>query len=325
MSLTNATWREILRLNFRSWGILADFLQLDDHQRSYFLSKPSFPLNVPLRLAEKIPKKTLHDPILAQFLPTTAENDRKVLGFLIDPVGDQAARCSTRLLKKYQNRALIIASGSCAMHCRYCFRQNFDYALKEKSFEEELSLIERDQTINEVILSGGDPLSLSDSTLQQLIQSLEKIPHIRKLRFHTRFPIGIPERIDDSFLAVLESTNLQVWFVLHVNHPREFDSDVIGAIKKIQKLGIPVLNQSVLLRGVNDDEKTLTDLSEILVNHGIIPYYLHQLDRVQGAGHFEVKEERGKELMKHLQSVLPGYGVPKYVREIPGEPSKTPL
>ncbi len=211
------------------------------------------------------------------------------------------------------------------MHCRYCFRQNFDYETTLKTFEKELECIAQDSTLQEVILSGGDPLSLSDQVLKSILVELSAIPHVKRVRFHTRFPVGIPERIDADFLDIFTQIPLQVWFVIHANHPDELDADVLASLKSLQKLGIAVLNQSVLLQGVNDQISILKELSEKLVNHGILPYYLHQLDRVQGTAHFEVAEEHGKALIQALTGQLSGYAVPKYVREIPGESNKTGL
>ena len=208
------------------------------------------------------------------------------------------------------------------MHCRFCFRQNFPYETKEKGFEEELEYLKNDLSLSEVILSGGDPLSLSDVTLSSLFESLESLPHIRRIRFHSRFPIGIPERIDDSFLKVLASSSKQIYFVIHCNHPRELDPDVIASVAKMRALKVGLLNQSVLLKGVNDDPNTLLSLSESLINAGILPYYLHQLDPVEGAAHFAVPPEVGPELIQHLQARLSGFGVPRLVRETPGLPSK---
>jgi KamA family protein len=176
-----------------------------------------------------------------------------------------------------------------------------------------------------VILSGGDPLSLPDRILETLLNKLSSIPHVRRIRFHTRFPIGIPERINDSFLELIGRLRPQVWFVIHVNHPRELDPDILLALKNLQKLGIPILNQSVLLKGINDTSEVLNELCELLIDQGILPYYLHQLDRVQGAAHFEVSEERGGQLIREVTRHLSGYGVPKYVKEISGEISKTLL
>ena len=317
-------WRQILRNNFFNWQTLADYLELSDTQRQTIFLKPRFPINLPLRLAQKIQKGTLEDPILKQFLPTVHE-DVVQPNFLCDPVGDKVFQKSTKFLQKYQGRALLLCTSACAMHCRYCFRQNFDYDVQDKLFEEELALLAEDPSIQEVILSGGDPLSLSDETLKALFDGLCAIPHITRIRIHSRFPIGIPERITSSFLKILESVTRQIWFVVHVNHPNELDEDILASLKAIRKLGVVLLNQSVLLKGINDDVPTLKSLCELLVDNGIIPYYLHQLDRVQGSAHFEVPMEKGKWLIAEITKQLPGYAVPKYVKEVFGEESKTTL
>ncbi len=317
-------WRAIQRQSFTDWEKLLDFLQWGESLRSLVLPKPRFPLNLPLRLARKIEKNTLEDPLLRQFLPLIAEKELTP-HFSLDPVGDAASRKAKKLLHKYTGRALLITTSACAMHCRYCFRQNFDYAVQDKGFEEELQLIRKDPTLSEILLSGGDPLSLSNGVLQQLVQDLSTIPHVKRIRFHTRFPLGIPERIDEGLLSILAKTRLQVVFVIHCNHARELDEDILQALKQVQKLGIPVLNHSVLLKGVNDAVPTLQLLFETLVNAGIMPYYLYQLDRVQGAAHFEVEEAVGLRLMKELATLLPGYALPKYVKEVAGLPSKRPI
>jgi EF-P beta-lysylation protein EpmB len=323
-STSPSKWNEIFRLNFTRWDALADFLELTPEQRKQLLTAPKFPLNLPLRLAQKVTKGTLDDPILLQFLPTLNETT-SVNGFEIDPVEDKTFKIAPRLLHKYEGRALLICTGACVMNCRFCFRQNFDYSVDDKNFNEALEAIKNDHSIKEVILSGGDPLSLPDRTLQPLLQSLSDIPHVMRIRFHTRFPLGIPERIDESFLAMLQAIPKQIWFILHTNHSRELDADVLKHLKQMQKLGVVILSQTVLLRGVNDSCTTLKELCEKLVDNGIFPYYLHQLDRVQGAAHFEVSEDEGRALIAELSKQISGYAVPKYVREIPGELSKTLL
>ncbi len=317
-------WKQILKKNITDWEQLADFLQLSAEQRKSIIVRNQFPLNLPIRLAEKISKGTLNDPILRQFLPTLEEQKSK-LGFISDPVRDVEFRKEPKLLHKYEGRVLLVCTSACAMHCRYCFRQNFDYAVQEKSFDKEIRTISEDPSIHEVILSGGDPLSLNNSVLNSLIASLSEIPHIKRVRFHTRFPIGIPERIDDGFIELLQKCRSQVWFVIHTNHARELDDQIFFRLHSLQKLGIPILNQFVLLKGVNDDAASLKNLCELLVDHGIFPYYMHQLDKVEGAAHFDVPEEKGKQLFSQLQACLPGYAIPKYVREIAGEASKTTL
>lgn len=314
-------WRQIQKTNFTRFEPLLRFLEMSEENRQKVLLHPRFALNVPYRLAAKMEKNCLTDPLFKQFVPLNEELNTS-FGKL-EPIEDQRFKKSQKLLKKYHGRALILTTGACAMHCRFCFRQNFPYETEDKRFEKELALLSTDSSITEIILSGGDPLSLSDETLNSLFQALEEIPHVRRIRFHTRFPIGIPERIDDSFLAILRGSSKQIFFLIHCNHPKELDADVIGALKRVQKIGVPVLNQSVLLHGVNDDEKTLLSLSETLVNAGIVPYYLHLHDPVQGTAHFDTTEQRGAELIRYLQENLSGYGVPHLVREEPGQLSKT--
>lgn len=286
--------------------------------------KSHFPLNLPRRLAEKMEKGRLDDPLLRQFLPLVEEEVQNPL-FVADPIADNAFRKSPKLLHKYHGRALLVCTSACAMHCRYCFRRHFDYETTDKFFQEELALIAEDSSLSEILLSGGDPLSLGEQHFNHLMESLCAIPHVKRIRLHTRFPMGIPERIDDALLSMLARCSKQVFFTIHCNHAREFDALILERLKEVQKLGIPVLTQTVLLRGVNDDACTLKELCELLVNNGIIPYYLHQLDRVQGAAHFEVSEEEGIALIKAIAAELPGYAVPKYVREVPHMPNKMPI
>jgi len=318
-----STWRRIQLQNFNSWDKLSTFLKWPEQDKEKVLKKATFPLNLPVRLAQKAEKSTLDDPILKQFLPSIEEliiNPK----FSLDPVQDATFRKKdSKILQKYKGRALLIATSACTMHCRFCFRKNFDYEVKNNEFSSELEIIKNDPSLKEIILSGGDPLSLSDETLLKLLKELDTISHIKRIRFHTRFPIGIPERIDDSFLKVLASIKKQIIFTLHVNHPKEMDDDIYYAMKSIQRLGIPTLTQSVLLKGVNDSVLTLKELFESLSDQGILPYYLHQLDPVQGATHFEVPEAMGKKLMKELSTCISGYCLPKYAKEQPGMPSKT--
>ncbi len=320
---TPQRWRQIQRENFTDWRKLLAYLQLESVE-DRVIQRSSFSLNLPIRLAQKVAKGTIDDPILRQFLPMQEENHQDPR-FSIDPVQDNAFRKAPKLLHKYPGRALLVTTSACAMHCRYCFRKNFEYETGTRSFEDELTQISADPTLSEIILSGGDPLSLSDAELGSLIAHLESIPHLRRLRFHTRFPIGIPERLDESFLKLLSACKLQVIFVIHCNHPKELDADIFQALAQVQRLGIPVLCQTVLLQGVNDCETILKELFETLSNHGILPYYLHQLDPVQGSMHFEVDVEKGKRLIQSLRDQLSGYAVPHFVAEIPFQNSKTVL
>lgn len=313
-------WREIQAQNIRSFAVLLAHLQLEADASLGIDIDPKFPVNIPRRLADKMEKGNPSDPLFLQFVPQSLEN---VEGGRADPVGDLAARRTPRLLHKYAGRALLTVTSACAMHCRYCFRKEFPY-FNGGEFSQELEIIQSDRSIREVILSGGDPLSLSDKNLGKLLGALDSIDHVKLIRFHTRFPIGIPERITEDFLSLLD-LNAQVWFVVHTNHPRELDGEVIAALKKIQRRGIPVLNQSVLLRGVNDTFAVHKELLEKLIEVGIQPYYLHQLDPVTGSGHFNVPPHDGLQLVDALRAALPGYAIPKYVQEIAGDVSKRPL
>ncbi len=323
--MITSAWRQVQRENFTDWRKLLAFLELDEKAaQAIVLTAAQFPLNLPKRLAQKISKGNWEDPILRQFLPTVEELSSSAL-FVLDPVGDRASCKTPKLLHKYRGRALLICTSACAMHCRYCFRRHFDYAASDKLFEEELNEIAKEPSLSEILLSGGDPLSLSDSQLGGLLEALSAIPHVKRIRFHTRFPMGIPERVDASFLDLLGRCAKQVVFVIHCNHPDEFDEEIFQKLRSIQQMAIPILTQTVLLRGVNDNLETLRALFALLVDHGVIPYYLHQLDKVQGAMHFDVPEEEGKQLVEALGNLLPGYAIPKYVREIPNQPKKTPL
>jgi EF-P beta-lysylation protein EpmB len=314
-------WRQIQQQSFTCLNTLADYLELTPCQRQQLLQKPYFPLNIPVRLARKIVKQTLEDPILRQFVPLQEETHQSA-DFSNDPIGDLAARQSCRLLHKYHGRVLIITSSACAMHCRFCFRKYFPYKTGTHDFCDEILYIKSHPDIDEVIFSGGDPLSLSNNSLQRLINALSEIPHIRRLRFHTRFPVGIPERIDRNLIRIMSQSPHQIYFVLHINHPLEIDTDLIEAIRPLQKQGVLTLSQTVLLKGVNDDEPVILALCNKLINAGIIPYYLHQLDHVQGSAHFEVPRNRGLQIMDYLQRNISGYGVPRFVYEMPGQSSK---
>ena len=312
-------WRQIQKKNFHSIEELLKFLELDG---SGIFFSPRFILNLPRRLAEKIEKGTLNDPILRQFVPLKEETIN-VPGFTLDPVQDQSFCKTGKILQKYHGRALLLCSSACVMHCRFCFRQNFPYETKVRGFENEIALLEKDSSVEEVILSGGDPLSLSDRLLKELFDAFEKISHIKRVRFHTRFPIGIPERIDDSFLSILNRSSKQIFFAIHCNHPRELDEDVIASLKRVANLGIPILSQTVLLKGVNEHLETMLELCLKLVNSGFLPYYFHMLDHVEGTSHFMVSKNEAISLMQNLQKHLSGYALPRLVKEEPGKGSKT--
>ncbi len=283
-----------------------------------------FPLRVPRGYVARMRPGDPADPLLRQVLPLDAE-DQLNPGFGKDPVGDLAALAGPGVLHKYQGRALVITTGACAIHCRYCFRRHFPYAEAQgrgADWAPVLDYLARDDSIEEVILSGGDPLALSDSRLAMLSEGLDRIAHLQRLRIHTRLPIVLPERVDADLLAWLGATRLKPVMVLHANHAQEFDAGVDTALARLRNAGVCLLNQSVLLRGVNDSVTALRALSERLFTADVLPYYLHLLDRVQGAAHFEVPEAQARALLLELAAQLPGYLLPRLVREQAGAATK---
>lgn len=286
-----------------------------------------FPLRVPRGFAARMRYGDRHDPLLRQVLPVLDE-DRIVPGFTFDAVGDAAARAATGVIHKYQGRALLVTTGSCAVHCRYCFRRHFPYGEETAAaryWQEAIEYLRADTSITEVLLSGGDPLSLATGKLAEFTDQLRLLPHIRRLRLHTRLPVVLPERVDAEFIAWIGGLPWPVSVIIHANHGNEIDAAVAHALSRLRQAGVVLLNQSVLLRGVNDDADVLAELSERLFDAGVLPYYLHQLDRVAGAGHFAVDDGRARELRSALRTRLPGYLVPQLVREVVGADSKTVL
>ena len=284
-----------------------------------------FPLRVPAPYLQRIRPGDAADPLLRQVLPLDLECETRP-GYSADPLAESAAQPVPGLLKKYHGRALLIATGACAVHCRYCFRRHFPYADAHAGgsrLDPALAAIAADASIGEVILSGGDPLSLSDPRLAELTTRIAAIPHVHTLRIHSRLPVVLPQRVTGDLLAGLRRLPLRKVLVLHSNHPRELDADVDAALAALTGAGVTLLNQAVLLRGVNDDSGTLASLSERLHRAGVLPYYLHLLDRVHGTAHFEVSQTTAEALIEALRARLPGYLVPRLVREIPGEPGKT--
>lgn len=286
-----------------------------------------FPLRVPRGFVARMRAGDPADPLLRQVLPVLDE-DHIVPGFGLDAVGDGAARRGVGVIQKYNGRALLIATGSCAVNCRYCFRRHYPYAddiAAAAGWRDAVALIASDDSIQEVILSGGDPLALADHKLAELTDALRAIPHIRRLRIHSRLPIVLPERVDAGLLGWLRALPWPVAIVVHANHANEFDAGVDAAMGALRATGATLLNQAVLLRGVNDSLDALADLCERGHQAGVLPYYLHQLDRVAGAAHFEVADADALALHASLSARLPGYLVPRLVREVAGEPGKTAL
>lgn len=286
-----------------------------------------FPLRVPRPYLARMKPGDVHDPLLLQVLPQASEL-LAVPGYVLDPLGEAPANKHSGLLHKYAGRVLLIATQSCAIHCRYCFRRHFPYADNRPGraqWQESFDYIAADASVSEVILSGGDPLASSNTYLQWLIDNLLAIPHVTRLRIHTRLPIMLPARVDSALLQMLGRRRQQVVMVLHANHAQEFDADVDAACARLRTEGVLLLNQSVLLKGINDDADVLAALSERLLAAGVLPYYVHMPDKVQGTAHFDVSDSAAHELMQALHARLPGYLVPRLVREESGKPGKTLL
>ncbi|MEM6329750.1 MAG: EF-P beta-lysylation protein EpmB [Planctomycetota bacterium] len=321
-------WRDELRRAVRDPRELARLLDLPDAWAEQAAGAAAqFPLVAPRPYVDRIQRGDPADPLLRQVLPLDVETT-PAAGFTADPVSDAAAELTPGLLHKYHGRALLVTTGVCAVHCRFCFRRHFPYGLAPKGVDAWAPAIDRiaaDATITEVILSGGDPLTLVDKTLAALAGRLAAIPHLRRLRVHTRLPVVLPSRVTDGLLAWLAGGRLAPVVVLHANHANEIDAAVAAACRRLQAAGVRRLNQAVLLRGVNDTADAQAELSERLFDAGVLPYYLHQLDRVAGAAHFEAPVETGRRIVAQLQARLPGYLVPRYVREIAGQPGKTPV
>ncbi|MDQ7727390.1 EF-P beta-lysylation protein EpmB [Halomonas sp. SpR8] len=286
-----------------------------------------FKVCVPEAYLSRIAYADINDPLLRQVIPL-GEEAHTPQGYVVDPLKEADHQPAKGLIHKYAGRVLLIASPTCAINCRYCFRRHFPYSDNSPSraqWQEALDYLRHDITIHEVILSGGDPLAASDRQLAWLVAQLEGIQHLTRLRIHTRLPVVIPDRVDDALLGWLASTRFQKVVVLHINHANEIDQAVIDACARLKQAGVTLLNQSVLLRDVNDDVTTLATLSERLFEAGILPYYLHVLDPVQGAAHFDISDEEARALVAALRNHLPGFLMPRLVREIPGKASKTPL
>jgi len=287
----------------------------------------SFPLRVPRAFVARMKPADPRDPLLLQVLPSFREED-DTPGYSNDPLSESNFNPAPGLLHKYHGRALLVAAPHCAVNCRYCFRRNFPYQDNTPGrahWRKTLAHIAADSSIVEVILSGGDPLAASDSWLAWLVGEVVRIPHVRRLRIHTRTPIVMPDRISPEFLSWVGNTGLQTVMVVHCNHGQEIDASVQRAMTALKSCDITLLNQSVMLAGINDSASTLVALSEALFSVGILPYYIHMPDKVRGAAHFDVTEARAREIIQTMKQQLPGYLVPRLVREIPGEAAKAAL
>ncbi|MDQ7731421.1 EF-P beta-lysylation protein EpmB [Halomonas sp. SpR1] len=327
-SMDQPTWQQQLSNAIRDPQILCERLGLSrDWLAGAQIGHELFDVCVPEAYLNRIAYADINDPLLRQVIPL-GEEALTPHGYVDDPLEEAQHRPAKGLIHKYAGRVLLIASPNCAINCRYCFRRHFPYSDNSPSraqWQEALDYLRSDTTIHEAILSGGDPLAANDRQLAWLVEQLESIPHLKRLRIHTRLPVVIPDRVDDALLGWLASTRLQKVVVLHINHANEIDQAVVDACARLKQAGATLLNQSVLLRDVNDDVTTLATLSERLFEAGILPYYLHVLDPVQGAAHFDVPDSEARELVAQLRDYLPGFLMPRLVREIPGRESKTPL
>lgn len=288
------------------------------------LARKSFPMLVPLPFVNKMKKGDINDPLLQQVLPIDNEN-KIVEGYSLDPLGEHE-NAIQGVLHKYKSRILLILKTGCAVNCRYCFRRHFPYqenTLNKQQLVKVIDYLKQHPEVNEVILSGGDPLMSKDDFLEYIVSELDKLPQLKRLRIHTRLPVVIPQRITDELCELLKNSRLKVIFVLHINHANEIDALLKERLIKLHQAGIQLLNQSVLLKGVNDSSQALVALSEALSEANILPYYLFLLDKVQGAQHFDIATEKAQLLIKQITAELPGYLVPKLSREIAGEKSKT--
>jgi len=320
-------WQKDLREVVTEPEMLLNMLDIaPDDYKQHFKARQLFPVRVPKPFIKRMKKGDINDPLLLQVMPLS-EEFVVTEGFSQDPLQEHTSSVEG-LLHKYKSRVLMIVKPGCAINCRYCFRRHFPYqenSPNKQRWQQALHYIAKHKTISEVIFSGGDPLMASDEHLAWLIKQIEQIPHVKRLRIHTRLPVVIPNRITSNLVALLASTALKVTMVLHINHGNEISSDFVDALEPLLQARIPIFNQSVLLKGINDDANILIELSEVMYDAGIIPYYLHLFDQVQGAAHFDVSEKKAVCIAKEMLATLPGFLMPKLVREIAGETNKTPI
>ncbi|CAM3067848.1 lysine aminomutase [Legionella steigerwaltii] len=322
---TSLSWQKKLGQGFASVHELLTFLELPLSTGNLHAEK-QFPSRVPLGFAMRMQKGNPRDPLLLQVLAT--ENELQTSEeYSLDPLEEHSSPIRG-LLHKYYGRVLLTLTGVCAVNCRFCFRRHFPYQDNNpgrNGFKAICDYISQDPSITEVILSGGDPLLASDLVLTELIKQLEEIPHLHTLRIHTRIPIVFPERIDQGLLSLLKNNRFNKVIVLHCNHAQELDDSVRYVLHDLQQIGCYLLNQTVLLAGINDDAHILADLSQTLFAYGVLPYYLHKLDKVKGATHFDLTLGTVQSIYQQLQNLLPGYLLPRLACEEPGKLSKTLL
>ena len=321
-----SSWQDELANTISSPEQLLSLLGLDNSLLPDALrASQTFSLRVPHSFVRRMERGNPDDPLLRQVLPLGKEC-LEVDGYSFDPLAEQSQKPCDGVIHKYKGRLLLVVSSACAVNCRFCFRRHFPYQdnqLSNESWQDAVNYIAADNTIHEVILSGGDPLAANDRRLAKIAAALNDIKHVQTLRIHTRLPIMIPERITEDMLGWFAGQRLKPVMVIHCNHPNEIDDDVRSSLKKLQQAGVTLLNQTVILKSVNDDANTLVELSNTLFQAGVLPYYLHLLDKVQGAAHFDVSESTAIQLIEEMKAKCSGYLIPRLVREVPGEPGKT--
>lgn len=322
---TQKNWQNAFSDTITTFAELAQALDLPVD--SFDTQVGQFPLKVPRRFVQKMVKGDINDPLLKQILPTFQETVQ-VTGFVTDPLEEQHANPVKGIIHKYASRVLIPVTGACVVHCRYCFRQHFDYhdnLPTQNDWQAISDYINTHPAINEVILSGGDPLSLSNRRLFDIVTTLEALPQVHTIRIHTRVPVMIPERLDEPLLARLANSRCHIVMVIHANHPNEIDADTQHFLGRAKKAGVTLLNQTVLLKSINDDADVLAALNDKLWQAGVLPYYLHVLDKVAGASHFYIDDSQAVAIYWQLLAKCAGYLTPKLVRELPNNAYKTPI
>ena len=320
------SWQEQLARAITSPEQLLDVLELDNELLPDALrASRDFTLRVPHSYVARMERGNPEDPLLKQVLPIGQECEF-IEGYGIDPLAERSQSPVNGVIHKYDGRLLLVTSGACAVNCRFCFRRHYPYSdnqLTGENWQKALDYIASDTSVNEVILSGGDPLAANDKRLRAMTEALNAIDHVKTLRIHSRFPIIIPERITDEMISWFAGQRLKPVMVVHCNHANEIDDSVVTAMNKLRKAGVTLLNQGVMLKDINDNTKALTALSHALFGAGILPYYMHVFDPVQGAAHFDVPDETAKQLIEEMATQCSGYLVPKLVRDVPGKPGKT--
>ena len=319
-------WQQQMANSLKTASELLNYLVIDEQSLPYVVDhNQPFNTRVTRHLADLIDAQDPYDPILLQLLPTQHENQQRE-GFSLDPLMEQSYNVLPGLVHKYKNRALLIVHQACAIHCRYCFRRHFNYqdnGLNNQQRADIIDYLQQHPEINEIIFSGGDPLSLSDKKLQQLIEQLSEVRHLKNLRIHTRTPIALPSRITDEFIQLLADCRFNTTLVTHINHPNELAVELVEKLSLLKNSGVTLLNQSVLLKNINDNAQTLCELSEKLFDAGVLPYYLHTPDDVEGTQHFYVEREAAIKIWQQMQAQLSGFLLPRLVKEIPQKQSKT--